>query len=99
MTSGWEGLPMALLEAQQYGCVPIAYESFSALPDIIENGKTGFRIPAFNEQDFIEKLTYLMTHEGERERMAENCIQHANKFQVSDIVNRWLSIFSDLLRR
>lgn len=99
MTSGWEGLPMALLEAQQYGCVPIAYESFSALPDIIENGKTGFRIPAFNEQKFIEKLSYLMTHEGERERMAENCIQHANKFQVSDIVNRWLSIFSDLLSR
>lgn len=98
MTSSWEGLPMVLLEAQQYGCVPIAYESFSALPDIIENEKNGFRIPAFNEEQFIEKLTYLMTHEVERERMAQACIQHANKFQVSDIVNRWLSIFSDLLR-
>lgn len=97
MTSGWEGLPMVLLEAQQYGCVPIAYESFSALPDIIENAKTGFCIPAFNEEQFIEKLTYLMTHEVERERMSQACIQHANKFQVRDIVNRWLSIFSDLL--
>lgn len=97
MTSGWEGLPMVLLEAQQYGCVPIAYESFSALPDIIENAETGFCIPSFNEEQFIEKLTYLMTHEVERERMSQACIQHANKFQVSDIVNRWLSIFSDLL--
>ena len=97
MTSGWEGLPMALLEAQQYGCVPIAYESFSALPDIIENGKTGFRIPAFNEQDFIEKLTYLMTHEEERECMARNSMQHSRKFAVTNIANRWLGIFNKLL--
>lgn len=97
MTSGWEGLPMSLLEAQQYGCVPIAYESFSALPDIITNGETGYRIPAFREREFISKLTYLMTHEVECERMAHNCVQHASRFRVSDIANRWLTIFSELL--
>lgn len=97
MTSGWEGLPMVLIEAQQHGCVPIAYESFSALPDIIENGETGFRIPPFNEQHFIEKLTYLMTHEEERERMAQNCVQHSKKFAVSNIADRWVSIFEELL--
>lgn len=97
LTSGWEGLPMVLLEAQQYGCVPIAYESFSALPDIITNGKTGFRIPPFREKIFIEKLTYLMTHEEERERMAQNCVLHSRNFKVSDIAEHWLNIFSNLL--
>lgn len=41
MTSTYEGFPMVLIEAQQYGCVPMAFDSFEAVHDIIEDGENG----------------------------------------------------------
>lgn len=98
MTSGWEGLPMALLEAQQYGCVPISYESFSALPDIIENGKTGYRIPPFKENVFIEKLRHLMSAPQELEHMAENCQIHAKNFEIDKTAQQWMELFEQIIQ-
>lgn len=99
MTSSFEGLPMSLLEAQQYGCVPIAYESFSALSDIITDGTTGYKVAPYNARQFTEKLLYLITHEEEREKMGINCMRNANNFQVSVIAKKWLQLFEELLRQ
>ena len=41
LTSTKEGSPMVVVEAMQYGCVPIAYDSFAALADVVDNGVTG----------------------------------------------------------
>lgn len=97
MTSGWEGLPMALLEAQQHGCVPICYESFSALLDIINNGETGYRIPAFKEKLYIEKLTDMMSDEQALQHMSENCREHAKNFDIEKIAETWISLFKETL--
>lgn len=35
MTSDYEGLPLSILEAQAYGVVPIAFDSFASLRDVI----------------------------------------------------------------
>ena len=35
MTSSFEGWGLTLTEAQQYGCVPLAFHSFASLTDII----------------------------------------------------------------
>lgn len=97
MTSGWEGLPMALLEAQQYGCVPICYESFAALPDIIEDGKTGYRIRPFNKKDFIKKLRHMMSTPTELEQMAKNCIKHSENFAIDRVFSQWLRLFEEVI--
>lgn len=99
MTSTWEGLPMVLIEAQQYGCVPIAYESFAALADIIENGKTGYKIPPYKRAIFVQKLLQLVNNEQEREQMSQNCIVHSKNFQAENIAKQWLNLFQDILNR
>lgn len=96
MTSTWEGLPMVLIEAQQYGCVPIAYESFAALSDIIENGETGYKIPPYKKDIFVQKLLQLMNNEQEREQMSQNCINHSQKFEVGNIIIQWFNLFNML---
>lgn len=55
MTSIWEGLPMTLIEAMHYGCVPIAFDSFAALYDLIDNGNNGFIIPNNDIDCFVKK--------------------------------------------
>lgn len=96
MTSSTEGLPMVLIEAQSYGCVPLAYDSFTSLSDIIIDGKNGFKIPAFNEQVFVGKLERLINNEILREEMSMNAIESVRKFEVQNIAEKWLQLFERL---
>lgn len=97
LTSGWEGLPMVLIEAQKHGCVPISYKSFAALPDIIHNGKTGYMIPAFKKRKYLKKLTRLMSHPEQLEEMSKNCELHAKNFAVDEITNKWINLFESIV--
>ena len=97
LTSGWEGLPMVLIEAQRHGCVPISYKSFAALPDIITDGQTGYMVPAFKKNQFISKLTRLMTNASLLEEMAKNCIIHSKRFSVETIANQWIKLFDQII--
>lgn len=96
MTSSWEGFGLVLTEAQQFGCVPIAYRSYSSLDDIIEDGKTGYSVTPFNEGEYIDKLTHLMMDDELRENMALQAIQSVKKFHVDKIANDWYNLFSSL---
>lgn len=96
MTSSWEGLPMVLLEAQRYGCVPIAYASFTALRDIIIQGETGYSISPFKENQYIEQLTKLMQDEDLLQRMAQNCRKHSTNFSLDKVAAAWLKLFDSL---
>ena len=55
MTSNYEGFPMVLVEAMQYGCVPFAFDSFPSLYDIINDGINGVIVPAFDEDSYAKK--------------------------------------------
>ena len=43
---------MVLTEAMQYSCVPIAYNSYESLDDIIQHGKNGFKVKPFKINEF-----------------------------------------------
>ena len=60
MTSIWEGFGMTLIEAQYYGCVPLAYDSYAAVHDIIQDGENGFIIPLHDKCEYINKMSLLM---------------------------------------
>ena len=57
MTSNYEGFPMVLLEAMQFGCVPIAFKSFESLDDIIINHNNGYQITPFDIYEYINSLS------------------------------------------
>ena len=60
MCSLFEGFPMVLPEAMGFGVVPVAFNSFAALDDIMIDGEDGFKINPFDENAFYEKLIALM---------------------------------------
>lgn len=97
MTSSYEGFGMVLVEALKYKCIPIAYNSFAALSDIIVDGVNGYAIPPFKEKLFIEKLHYLMSNENERNRLANNNTVTLHKFDINRVTQQWLSLFDNLL--
>ena len=96
MTSSVEGLPMVLLEAQMFGCVPIAYNSFAGLQDIIIDNVNGFKVKAFDKKEFITKLEWMMENENERCRIAQECRKSTTKFNLNIISTKWIELFKDL---
>jgi glycosyltransferase involved in cell wall biosynthesis len=96
MTSAFEGLPMTLIEAQSFGCVPIVMDSVSVFHDIIENMQNGILTPNNDLEEFTEGLCLLMDDAELREKMAKNGMESVKKFSVENIVNQWEKLFEDI---
>ena len=98
MTSSTEGWGMVLVEAQMFGCVPIAYNSYSSLGEIITDGINGYTIPAFNKKKFAERLEWLMENENERNKMIEECQESVKRFDARIIAQQWIKIFNEVIK-
>lgn len=97
MTSSYEGFPMVLVEALQHKCIPIAYDSFAALSDIIVDGVNGYVVPSFKEKLFVERLCYLMGNENERIRLADNNAVTLGRIEIDKVIQQWQDLFDNLL--
>lgn len=95
MTSFYEGFPMTLVEAQQCGCVPMAFDSFSAVHDVIGNN-CGLLIQPFNEDLYAEKLCQLMQNETLRNELSSNAIKECKKFALANVGEAWLKLFEKI---
>lgn len=89
MTSAYEGWGLTLTEAQQMGCVPIAFDSYSSVYDIIDNGKNGYIIENNNLEDYICKMKILMKNNILRNNMAHQAILSSKRFELPHIIDSW----------
>lgn len=96
LTSTTEGFGMVLIEAMQYGCVPIAYNSYAALSDIIEDGVSGYAITPFDKNEYIAKLSLLISDAEMRQKMAEKCIEVPKRFSGDFIASKWIELFEKM---
>ena len=96
MTSACEGLPMTILEAQQCGCIPIVYDSFSSAKDIIATGENGILIENRDKEAYVAALKKLMMDDDLRNRMSEACIKSTERFSVENIAAQWNELFESL---
>lgn len=98
LTSNFEGQPMSLIEGQQYGAIPVSFDSFAAIRQITQNGEAGIMVPAFSIRRYAERLKAAMRDEKAREHMRENCYRQAENYNLERIGNEWLRLFDELAR-
>lgn len=96
MTSSFEGFPMVLVEAMQFGCVPIAFDSFEAIHDVIIPEKTGELVKPFKIKDYINKLSNLIDDDTKRTTMSDAAFMYVARFDVKTIADRWEYILETL---
>lgn len=89
MTSIFEGFPMVLPEAMGYGVVPIAFNSFAAINDIIDNNKNGFIIKPYDIKAYKDSLVKLMKETELRQKLALNSIDKTKDFTPEKIWRKW----------
>ena len=94
MTSAYEGWGITLTEAQQFGCVPIVMNTYSAARDIISNKENGFLVDY--ECQFIRRLEQLMTDTTLRNIMAKKAVESSHRFEKARITDLWINLLNTL---
>ena len=97
MTSRFEGWPMVLMESMQMGVVPIVYNSFEALSDIITHNVDGIIVKNNNNKKFVEQLKEIMQNSQKLKHMQQNAILNSAKFAIDIIGEKYLKLFSELI--
>ena len=96
MTSNFEGFGMTLIEAQHFGCVPIVFDNFASLHDIIEDSINGRIIPTKDYPQYVAALSELMRNTPQREAMARQAMQSCVRFNRENHFKRWECLFRQL---
>lgn len=69
MSSRYEGLPCAVVEAQQCG-VPVVATAVNAVPDVVIPGETGLLVPPARPDLLARALDHALAHPAEARRWA-----------------------------
>lgn len=93
LTSNIEGLPMVLIEAMQFGVIPFSFDSYASVIDIIENSKSGFIIPSFNENKYIKQLSQLMNNPNSIRKISRCAKEKSDNFSIENIFFFWRKLF------
>lgn len=96
LTSVIEGLPTVFLEAMTMGVVPVGFDSFSAIYDMIDNWENGVIVPAFDMDMYEKSLLRLATDKELRCKMGRNAQQKVVQYNIFNIVPKWISLFKYL---
>lgn len=96
MTSDYEGFGMVLIEVMQYGVVPVTFNNWASLKDIIIDNETGLFVPSGDIDNYIFKLIEIIRNEKLRNAIASNAVKQVQKFDINRIGEQWLNLFDSL---
>jgi glycosyltransferase involved in cell wall biosynthesis len=77
----------------------MAYGSYAAVHDIINDGKTGYIVPPYNEKLFAEHLAQLMENEGMCAQMGMAGKESLHRFDIHTTAQKYIDVFSEVIRQ
>lgn len=99
MTSRYEGLPMALLEAQASGLPMISYACKCGPRDIIQEGKNGYLLEEEDKAGMANKILELIRDPELRDTMGQHAFEMSGDFSEAAVMKKWIQLFNDALNR
>lgn len=97
LSSRFEGLPMALLEAMSQGMACIAYDCISGPSEIITNDFNGILIENQNKNKLSDSLNRLIVDKELRINLRKNAVNSLEKFSIHNIGSKWENLFQELI--
>ena len=100
LTSEYEGFGLVLVEGMSLGVIPVVYGSYSAVYDIIENGRNGLIIEAgsdgFHAELMANALVKIMSNNNLRHKLAKNAVSKSKNYSIADVFKQWTFILNSL---
>lgn len=97
MTSRFEGLPMVLLEAQNFGLPIVSLDCKCGPNEIITDGEDGFLIKMEDSSGFINKTSMLIENDSMRKEFGKKAKVNSSRFSEEVIMKQWISLFEELV--
>lgn len=95
MTSRWEGLPLVIGEAMNFG-LPIVSMWNTGAQEYLQKGKYGVLTKDHDVMDLYRQMLSLMNSLLNRQHFSELSLRRARDFSLEHIVNEWLFLFESL---
>lgn len=103
LTSDFEGFPLVLAECMSFGVIPTVYDSYSAVGDIIADGKDGIVIPyhkdGYKAEEAANMLAGILEDDDNRRQMALTAIEKSKEYSVEKIYEEWEKVFKNILTK
>ena len=97
LTSDYEGMPNALMEAMALGLPCVATDCRpGGARTLIENGVNGFIVPVRDATSLADKMSYMLSHRNEAERMAIEGRKIQATHSDKEIFEKWDEFISQL---
>lgn len=90
MTSDFEGMPNALIEAMAIGLPCISTDCPCGGPrELIVDGENGFLVPVGNEEELSKKMCYMLNNLEAAEKISDNAVHIREKLDMQRIGHLW----------
>jgi glycosyltransferase involved in cell wall biosynthesis len=97
MSSEFEGLPIALLEAMSMECVP-ACTTAGGIPEVIKDGVNGVLVPVQQPMQLVDRLSQLMQQPDQVAQMKQAARETViNSFSMKKMVAELEDIYNNLI--
>ena len=96
MTSRYEGLPLVLLEAKQYGLPIVSFKCPTGPSEIILDGENGYLIENFDVKQMSQKIIELIRNDELRLRFSRNAMLDTDKFNKKRIIEQWIELIEEM---
>ncbi len=95
LASEGEGLPGIVMEAMAAG-IPVVASNIPCLPDLVENGRTGFLCNKDNIDEFALRIKELLRGKKKSLSFSRQALQKINGFEWSKVLKEYETMYSDL---
>lgn len=98
MSSEFEGLPIALLEAMSMNCVPVCTAA-GGIPEVIKDGVNGLLAPVEQPLQLVDRLSQLMQQPDRVAQMKQAARETViNSFSMKKMVAELEDMYNDLIK-
>lgn len=97
MSSIYEGLPMAMLEAMASGLPIVAYDCPYGPRQLIKDGENGFLVDLNDEYMMAKKICQLIEDPYKLKSFGEKSKIKSEEYNCENICNKWVVLFKKIL--
>lgn len=97
LTSKWEGLPRAVLEAMAAG-VPVVVPAIDGLIEVIQPGRNGLQVPVGDEESQGAAIIRLLTDPSLGAALVSSAKETISEFDLPVMLQRTERLYEDLYR-
>ncbi len=98
LTSEFEGMPNALLEAMGRGCIPVVTDIASAVPNLIKNGHNGYIVKTGDVDAFGYRIKELYENPEKRLRISQEAYKSVatGNFHINHMVESYETLIKSV---